>query len=82
VIFVVEKATPKQHAALSKNQWTLIKRTLSTEVLSEKKYKVEKAQALAPDALTSKQEDSSSEEDEDDKDKKAFVAGCPLLWHL
>jgi hypothetical protein len=32
--FVVEKATSKQHAALSKNQWPLLKRTPRTQVLS------------------------------------------------
>jgi hypothetical protein len=36
VILVVEKATLKQHAALSKKQWPLLKRTLRIEVLSGK----------------------------------------------
>jgi hypothetical protein len=40
VIIVVEKATPKQRAALSKTQWTLRKRTPRTEVLSEKRTKL------------------------------------------
>jgi hypothetical protein len=42
VIFVLEKATPKQHAALSKNQWPLLKRTPRTELLSGKRIKLKK----------------------------------------
>jgi hypothetical protein len=43
---VVEKATPKQHAALSKKQWPLLKRTPKTEVLSEKRMKLKKVKSL------------------------------------
>jgi hypothetical protein len=39
---VVEKATPKHHAALIKNKWPLLKRTLRTEVLSGKRIKLKK----------------------------------------
>jgi hypothetical protein len=46
VIFVAERATPKQHAALSKNQWPLLKRTLRTEVLSGKRIKLERLNPL------------------------------------
>jgi hypothetical protein len=46
VIFVVEKATPKQHAALSKKQWPLLKRTLRKEVLSGKSIKLKKLKPL------------------------------------
>jgi hypothetical protein len=40
VIFVAERSTPKQHAKFSKKQWPLLKRTLRTEVLSEKRIKL------------------------------------------
>jgi hypothetical protein len=46
VIFVVEKATPKQHAALSKNKWPMLKRTLRTEVLSGKRINLKKLNPL------------------------------------
>jgi hypothetical protein len=46
VIFVDEKDTPKQHAALGKNQLPLLKRTPKTEVLSGKKIKLKKLKPL------------------------------------
>jgi hypothetical protein len=45
-MFVVQKATPKEHAALSKKQWPLIKRTPSTEVLSGKRIKLKNLKPL------------------------------------
>jgi hypothetical protein len=52
VIFVVEKATPKQHATLSKKQWPLLKRTSRKAVMSGKD-KAEKAQDLSAAAASS-----------------------------
>jgi hypothetical protein len=46
VIFVAERATPKQHVELSKKQWPLLKRTLRTEVLSVKGIKLKKLDPL------------------------------------
>jgi hypothetical protein len=46
VTFVAEKATPKQHAGLSKNQWPLLKRTLRKELLSEKSIKLKNLNPL------------------------------------
>jgi hypothetical protein len=46
VIFVVEKATPKQHAALSKKQWPVLQRTPRTEVLSGNRIKLKKLKPL------------------------------------
>jgi hypothetical protein len=46
VIFVVEKATPKQHAELSKQQWPLLKRITRTEVLSGRRIKLKKLKPL------------------------------------
>jgi hypothetical protein len=40
VFFVVEKATPKHHTALSKKQRPLLKRTLRTDVISGKGIKL------------------------------------------
>jgi hypothetical protein len=86
VIFVVEKATLKQHAALSKNQKAMASAKKVTKDRSAhcKKDKAEKAQDFAAADSTSKQEDSSSEEDEDededDKDKKAFMKSFMANW--
>jgi hypothetical protein len=46
VIFVDKKDTPKQHAASSKKQWHLLKRTPRTEVISGKRIKLKKLKPL------------------------------------
>jgi hypothetical protein len=43
---VSERATPKQHVEISKEQHHLIKRTLRTEVLSGKRIKLKKLNPL------------------------------------
>jgi hypothetical protein len=43
---MAERATPKQHAEFRKNQWPLLKRTLRTEVLSEKRIKLKQLNPL------------------------------------
>jgi hypothetical protein len=74
VIFCGRKGTTKQHAILSKNQWPLLKSTLSTEVLSGKRIILKNLNPLL------QQFQLQSSDEEDDKDKKAFMKSYMASW--